>query len=244
MQGQQSNCCPCKSAWANSAITTDKLIRWVCSQAITKNQDLPIKSVYNAENYDITHGIFLRLFIFIACLITSSLGLANKPATRYQVDLIVFSHRNTQVATEHPLTLLSSPTLSNAIPLQRHQGSKTPLGFYQRLPASASQLAREYWGLTHQPNYHVLFHYTWLQPNKNEKRIALSEVTAEDWHIEGTVCVKQSNYYLLNTELMFSKPNSPQSAFRFSQQQRLKPEVVYYLDHPQAGMLIKIHAMS
>ncbi|MDA9272003.1 peptidoglycan binding protein CsiV, partial [bacterium] len=35
-----------------------------------------------------------------------------------------------------------------------------------------------------------------------------------------------------------------QTAFNFSQKQRLKPGTVYYLDHPQAGMLIKVHALS
>jgi hypothetical protein len=55
---------------------------------------------------------------------------------------------------------------------------------------------------------------------------------------------QQSNYYLLDTALLFSAPERINAAFMFTQKQRLKPGVVYYLDHPQAGMLIKVHTIT
>ena len=60
----------------------------------------------------------------------------------------------------------------------------------------------------------------------------------------GSLQIIQSNYYLLDTNLRFSAPNDRQAPFVFAQKQRLKSGIVYYLDHPQAGMLIKVHKIS
>lgn len=188
------------------------------------------------------HWIMLRPFIFIAFLAWSSLGHTVHHTPRYQVDLIVFTHLQTPPSTAHALAPLIAPSATNAIPLELNPSAQsTP---YHILPASASQLRNEYWALNRKPEYQVLFHYTWLQPSTNEKPIALSQLNAGGWNIEGTLRIRQSNYYLLDTDLLFSAPQSMQTAFIFSKKQRLKPDVVYYLDHPQAGMLIKIHAIT
>ena len=120
-------------------------------------------------------------------------------------------------------------------------GAITP---YHTLPASSSQLSSEYWALNRKTNYQVLAHYTWLQPANNQRAVALSTDSRNGWNIEGTLRIRRSNYYLLDTELLFSAPGNNQTAFLFSQKQRLKPGTVYYLDHPQAGMLIKVHQIT
>jgi hypothetical protein len=181
----------------------------------------------------------LRAFTFTSLFLLSCLGFAHQPAPLYQVDMIVFTQLQASLPpTDHSISPLLAPNVNNAIVLQNNAPNKmTP---YSILPTSASHLRNEYWALNRKPQYQVLFHHTWLQPGNNQRPIALSQAVG-GWNVEGTLRVRRSNYYLLDTELLFSTPNSTQTAFMFTQKQRLKPDVVYYLDHPQAGMLIKIH---
>lgn len=186
--------------------------------------------------------MMLRIIIFAGLFLSSCLGLANQHTPLFQVDMIVFTHLQASlIPTANDSAPLLAPDTSHAILLQNNRtDKKTP---YHILPASQSQLRDEYWALNHKPQYQVLMHYTWLQPNNSQRPIALSQ-TIGGWNIEGTLLIKQSNYYSLDTTLLFSAPDSKQTAFLFSQKQRLKPEVIYYLDHPQAGMLIKVHQIT
>lgn len=184
----------------------------------------------------------LQVFVFSGLFLFSSWGLAAPTPSLYQVDMIVFTHLQLPSSRESSESTLLAPDTTHAIPLVgTTSNAKTP---YHALPASASQLRDEYWALNRKPQYQILFRYTWLQPANNQRPIALSQINTGGWNVEGTLTIKQSNYYLLDTELLFSAPNSKQSAFIFSQKQRLKPNVVYYLDHPRAGMLIKIHPIT
>ena len=187
--------------------------------------------------------IMLRAFFFSCLFVFSCVSYAKQSSSLYQVDLIVFTHLNDQqLPADDSLAPLLIPDMQHAIPLQNEANSA--MSPYHTLPASASHLKNEYWALNRKPQYHVLFHYTWLQPANNQRPIALSQINSGGWGIDGTLRIRQSNYYLLDTELAFSAPNSTKTAFVFSQKQRLKPGVVYYLDHPQAGMLIKIHQVA
>ena len=185
----------------------------------------------------------LRIALLAFCLLFTGLCLANQPSKLYQIDMIVFTHQQTsRHQTEQTSTPLLPPATQHAIPLQdATSGVRTA---YQMLPSSASQLNQEYWALTHKSDYQVLAHYTWLEPSNNQRAVAIPAIHRNGWTIEGTLRMRQSKYYLLDTELLFSTPNSAQPAFLFSQKQRLKPGTVYYLDHPQAGMLIKVHLVA
>ena len=181
----------------------------------------------------------LRAFCLIYLFLCSSIVQA-KASPLYQIDMIVFAHRDSvQVSADGPLF---APNMQQAIPLQND--SSPLMKPYHTLPSSASQLKNEYWALNKKSQYQVLFHYTWLQPANNQRPVALSQTNTKGWNMEGTFRVRRSNYYLLDTELVFSAPNSPEASFVFAQKQRLKPGIVYYLDHPQAGMLIKIHQIT
>ncbi|WP_133126853.1 CsiV family protein [Legionella nagasakiensis] len=181
----------------------------------------------------------LRVILLISLLANCCLGFAGNH-TLYQIDLIVFTHQQGSENTEHMVAPLIPPDTHAAIPLRSLDNAMTP---YHLLPVSTSQLRNEYWALNRKSQYRILLHYTWLQPGNNQRPVALSAIHSNSWDIEGTLRVRQSNYYLLDTELFFSSPTNDTS-FIFSQKQRLKPNVVYYLDHPQAGMLIKIHKVA
>lgn len=175
--------------------------------------------------------------------LSSCVGLAAPRSSLYQVDMIVFAHqpRTAPGVDNAPTPLLASNT-HYAIPLQNSMNSSmTP---YHTLPSSSSGLRNELWALNHKLQYQVLCHYTWLQPASNLQPIALPQTNHGDWNLEGTIQIRQSNYYLLDTALLFSDKSNHQPAFIFAQKQRLKPGVVYYLDHPKAGMLIKVHQIA
>ncbi|HBI21932.1 MAG TPA: hypothetical protein DDY37_05020 [Legionella sp.] len=182
----------------------------------------------------------LRIASLTILLLLSCLSQANQPSKLYQIDMIVFTHQHSSSQpAEQSSTPLLPPTTQHAIPIQDAiSGTRAP---YHLLASSASQLNQEYWALTHKADYQIIAHYTWLQPSNNQRAVVIPVTHRNGWTIEGTLRMRQSNYYLLDTELLFSTPNSARTAFLFSQKQRLKPGTVYYLDHPQAGMLIKVH---
>ena len=193
------------------------------------------------NKYLSTHPI---QYIAIICIfLLSGLSHANQQTILYQVDMIIFSHQQPSATYDTgALSSLVTPNAQHAIPLQNTvNGAMTP---YHTLPASASQLSSEYWALNRKTNYQVLAHYSWLQPANNQRAVALSIVNHNGWHIKGTLRIRRSNYYLLDTDLLFTMPNKNNTSFLFSQKRRLKAGTVYYLDHPQAGMLIKVHQIN
>ena len=185
------------------------------------------------------HVFSLFCFLFVAY---PSLTFAE--TTLYQVDLIVFTHTDTARAQwEHTPPTLSALEINHAIPLQARDAvaaKKT----YHLMPQGLSSLSNAWNKLNQQPQYHALLHYTWLQPSNNQRPVFLSTRLNNGWVVEGTLRVRQSNYYLLDTNLRFSTPNQKQPAFILAQKQRLKPGNTYYLDHPQAGILIQVHRVT
>ncbi|GGI79333.1 hypothetical protein GCM10007966_04840 [Legionella impletisoli] len=162
------------------------------------------------------------------------------PSELYQVDLIVFTHNaRDAVSEELPTPIMLEP--QHAISLQAFDGSPAP---YHLLPSTSSGLRKELWALNHKGTYQVLGHYSWLQPANNQKPIVLPRIDQSGWNVEGTLRIRHSNYFLVDSELLFSAPRTRSTSFVLSQKHRLQEDKVYYLDHPQAGMLIKIHKIA
>lgn len=183
----------------------------------------------------------LRIFILISACFFTNLSFS-QPTTHYQIDIIIFAHHTSSL---QPIQNTTSPMLSgdrqHAISLQNGDTSAMA---YHILPNSASQLRNEYWTLSHNPEYQIITSLSWIQPSSNQRAVALPQINHNGWNLEGTLRIRQSNYYLLDTELLFTALSNQPIAFIFSQKQRLKPGTVYYLDHPHAGMLIKVHQVS
>ncbi|CZR30982.1 Uncharacterised protein [Legionella pneumophila] len=74
--------------------------------------------------------------------------------------------------------------------------------------------------------------------------VALPKINHNGWQIQGTLKVRQSNYYLFDADLQCLSPGNQETSFTVSQKQRLKGSTIYYLDHPQLGMLVKIHKIA
>jgi hypothetical protein len=105
-------------------------------------------------------------------------------------------------------------------------------------------LRDEYYQLSRKSTYQVLGQFTWKQPANNQNKVSLPLTQHNGWQMQGTIRVRQGTYYQLDTELQLSPPYDPQSFFSVNQKQRLNKNVIYYLDHPQIGMLVKIHPLT
>jgi len=179
------------------------------------------------------------MYRLLIVLLLASFSAVAAPSF-YQIDLIVFTHVPAQQHHIHPALII--PHTKNSVDLGRGpMQSKTP---YQCLPATSSQLEKEYWALSHQAAYQVLFHRSWLQPFKNEKPVAISEINRSGWTVNGFIKVKRGQYYVLDSSLRVEDTNHRDSSFVVSLKKRLKPKVVYYLDNPTVGLLIKIHRIT
>lgn len=198
--------------------------------------------MYNAAIHPVTDALMLRVLLLTGLFFLSFASIASPKRSFYQVDMIVFTHQTTAPREEASAPLLASTYKQDAIALlPTASATMTP---YHTLPTSSSSLRNEYFALHRNKAYDVVGHYTWLQPGNSQQPILLPQMVGANWNVEGTLRIRQSNYYLLDTDLLFSAFGQKKPAFAFTQKQRLKAGVVYYLDHPEAGMLIKIHKVA
>lgn len=181
-----------------------------------------------------------KLFFLALSLLLSSISFAK---SYYQVDLIVFAHQqNADKNIQIPTNSFLIPVSKNAIPLR--SGKHAEAVTYSLLPSSQSSLRDEYYLLSRKSNFKVLGHYSWRQPSNNQSSVALPELIHDGWQMQGTVRVRQSNYYLFDTDIQLSPPSNPENSFTVSQKQRLKGNIIYFLDHPQIGLLVKVHKLA
>lgn len=178
-----------------------------------------------------------KILILILGILQTSLVFGQKTKPFYQIDMIIFTHQNDSLPSGE---LPWFPAIE-AIPLKSNTGTGKAL--YTLLPAKLSHLQKEYYALRRKPEYRMLMHYSWRQPAGREHPVQLPENLQNDWKVEGSLGIKQGNYYLLDSKLRFSAKDSDRG-FVFAKNERLNANTVYYLDHPQAGMIIKIHKIA
>jgi hypothetical protein len=180
----------------------------------------------------------LRFFLPICLFLFSTCGFTQ--TGQVQVDIILFTNTYTEHdQIEYPVqeSMQDSPPV---IPLQANTGESTHSS-YQLVSTSRSKLQSLWSRLNRQTQYQPLFHYTWVQPANNQSPVLLPQEAHQGWTVHGTIRVRQSNYYLLDTKLEFQALNHAKPNFILSQKMRLKPGNTYYLDHPQGGMFINVH---
>jgi len=183
----------------------------------------------------------LRFFNTLCLIFFSLVGFAQNP-TNVQVDLVVFTHAYTE---KDQLETASTPLMQDlhtAIQLKPRDTESG--GSYRLISTAHSTLQNAWYQLNRHSQYTPLFHYTWIQPSNNQKAVILPHGSSQGWSVQGTVRVRQSNYYLLDTTLQFKPLGHSQANFTLSQKMRLKPGNTYYIDHPQGGMLINVHRIG
>ncbi len=179
-----------------------------------------------------------RINLFLTMLFICGMAFATEI---YQVDLILFAQpQNTDEFQDLQIPLL--PVDKKAFFLDRSTQKTDKL--YTLLPPSQSNLRDQYYLLNRKSQYSVLAQYSWRQKAKEEKNIALHKMNNKGWLMQGVLQVKKGNAYSFHTDLQFSPPSNPSAAFTVVQNQRLDEEVIYYLDHPYIGMIVKIHPVN
>ncbi|MFA5959667.1 MAG: CsiV family protein [Tatlockia sp.] len=181
----------------------------------------------------------IKLAFSLVVFLFAGTVFAKEPSAFYQIDLIVFTHEETP-ETASPDVTIASPNRALALNTERSHN----LSPYHLLPISSSQLKEEYWALHRKPQYRVLMNYTWLQPLESNKAIVLPKISHDGWEVEGNIKIQRLNYYVMDTQLLLTHANTNQNPFVFAQKQRLRGGEIYYFDHPQAGMLIKVHQLK
>jgi hypothetical protein len=159
----------------------------------------------------------------------------------YQIDMIFFAHP--QSATEFlDLNTPLLPISKNAITLKNSSMKTNKL--YTLLPPSQSDLHDEFYLLSKKSQFKVLGQYSWRQTSDQQNKVSLPKLNNKGWLMQGTLEVKQGNYYSLNADLQFSPPSKPDAAFLLSQKQRIEGGKRYYLDNPYVGIVVKIHQVA
>lgn len=174
----------------------------------------------------------MRHYLLFAALILHAAGLFAKG--QYQVDLIIFAQPgafNSSEALRIDAPLPASPKV---------QSLTSNSSAYRLLTPSQSQLKDEFYQLGRKKEYTILGQYSWVQPLNNKSPVMLPFKSAHGWNIQGTVNIKNGAYYLFNADLQVNTPTGPNGYLRVIQNQRIKPNVVYYFDHPLVGVLVKI----
>lgn len=186
-----------------------------------------------------------KILIFLCALIPVTCAEARDLTTTpfYQVDLIIFMHQHS------PLTLTRAARLaflrSQLIKTKNTTFLKPPINDeasslpYTLLPNSFSTLKTIASKLQQNPQYKLLADYSWLQPNSRQA-IILSPQLANGWQITGSLKISGNHFYFLRTELFFFLPGSHEPCIMLNYQQRLLENKIFYIDHPQIGMIIKI----
>lgn len=181
-----------------------------------------------------------RLFIITISILFSGFAMAK---AMYQIDLILFANpqntaKNTVSGSDIPLIALNK----NAIALK--SSTNKSVKPYNLLPPSQSLLKDEYYLLSRKSKYQVLGQYSWRQPLNNQSYVSLPNISRNGWQMEGAIKIIQGTYYQIDADLQFSPPGNPKTSFTVTQKQRIKGDTVHYLDHPQIGMIIKIHKLT
>lgn len=181
--------------------------------------------------------MFRILSVFILIVLSPCI-YSNQDQSLYQVDLVIYTYPNVFPYGEvspKPRMLMGA-----GIPLKISNLDETTNSLYHLLQPASSQLKKETEVLNHDPDYHAILNYSWVQSVSNQKPIIVEKIQINDWSIEGMVVIRKLNYYLFEFDLVFSS-DANKTNFSFQQKKYLKADNLYYLDHPQAGILIKIH---
>lgn len=180
----------------------------------------------------------LSLLFLWYCFISSS-AIAQ---SFYQVDIIGFQHHALEDTEEQftPVNLI----INNQKAIALNYANSTEEGLaYKMRPLQYSALKRESYILKQKPAYQILFHYSWLQPERNARTVKIPATKIAGLTIEGSFRIRKPSYYLFDSQL-YLKSEGQKSAFLIQQKQRMKEDSLYYLDHPQMGLLVKIHSIK
>lgn len=192
-----------------------------------------------------------QLFLLnLLCLLFSPQSFSG-PTTgpmQYQVEVIIFQNTIPPVANSEDFSGFPAlPETSKAVNLGPENDAHTP---YSELPYSWLRLRAEARLIKRKPDYKLLLHTAWLQQEGRSKTVHLDNDFQEGSapKLDGTIRVSKGLYYYFSVNLALTPINTllrpKQKPFILKQKRRLRSDEVHYIDHPQFGVLIKVHPLK
>ncbi len=184
---------------------------------------------------------------------------ADEPGELYQVEVIAFTHDASLSGgeEEHAQHYADELDTAKASLLKANAQSND---LYALLPKWRLRLRKEAHTLLNKPQFHVLFHYAWLQKEGKAKSLHLYNQWPQQlndlyglsyydksgaYPIDGTLRISKGLYYYLNSNFLIRpEAESPEKVYLLKQKRRLKANEIHYIDHPKLGMLVMIHPIK
>lgn len=163
--------------------------------------------------------------LLLAMLMNAAFATPAITSGDYQIDLIILTNDD----MPKPGAFVLPPNDDNVVPIPGSDNIN-------------SGLETEYKTLSDAMRDKILLHLSWVQPQDFRHYVALPAKKNADASIRGNVKITRGTWYNLETDLIVT--DSHKNQFSIKHKRRLKPETVYYIDHPAAGMLIKIHKIT
>lgn len=175
----------------------------------------------------VAYGLMAILGIF------SSLALAEGDA--YQIEVIIFSQAmpNTEVFDQ----TASQITLPSDL---------TELSAYKK-PENTT-LDDSFAALSRDSTYRPISHIAWIQPVGDTGQSAPVHIQNTQGRLNGYIQMQQGQGLQLTVDLELTSnagDNSGESlVYRLNERRPIKPNEVYYLDHPKFGAIVKVTSLS
>lgn len=173
----------------------------------------------------------------------------------YTVEVISFTRTKTGNLQEKWLakpvvmdeTMLSQPDIDQ----QRTLPNDLAI---QKVPDNEWQLARHAYSLGRSPELTIQSHQAWRQPGLSREESPWINLASESSALTGKIKISLSRYLHADIDITLSNPDwsptylsasgtgAPQysESIHFQASRRLKRDEIHYIDHPLAGVLVRI----
>ncbi len=211
----------------------------------------------------------LRRSLAMAALTT--LPILTQAADLYKVELLVFSHEDSNGVEQEYWPQLPPLDLSASLYPQPWDGY--PLANFEELPQNDLVLRGDAAALSRSGGYKLLYHRGWLQSigGKSGARQVRIKADFDDYRLDGSLKVYKNRFLHAqptleliaatplplqqpvnaegtlpvtdNTPLTSPQPTSTQH-WRMQQSRRMRSNETHYIDHPRFGVLLRIRALN
>jgi hypothetical protein len=209
----------------------------------------------------------------LALTVLTTLPFTVQAAKLYKVELLVFSHENSNGVEQEYWPSLPPLDLSASVYPQPWDGY--PLANYEELPQNDLQLGGDAAALSRSAGYKLLYHRGWLQSigSKASARGVRVKADFDQYQLDGMLKIYRNRFLHAQPTLELKTatpwqhtqpqplPNATDDAgirvvtpleesadgrqsWRMDQSRRMRSNETHYIDHPRFGVLLRIRALN
>lgn len=213
----------------------------------------------------------LRRSLALAALTT--LPVLAQAAQLYKVEVLVFSHENSNGVEQEYWPQLPPLDLTTSVYPQAWNGY--PLSNLEELPQNDLMLGGDAAALSRSGGYKLLYHRGWLQSIGGKSRAPEVRIKADfdDYQLDGSMTIYRNRYLHARPVLELTAPapvmlqqaerletSDSGSAveevtpidyqmestehWRMDQSRRMRSNETHYIDHPRFGVLLRIRSLN